>query len=122
MVERFLYVFSFILIFIFVGLLLAALRTFFATKRDRDKIEWVYNQLKRAFTLIEKDDDDSIMAGLQIIISLSDPNVKFEALRRLNDLTHRPNPRIRSYAREAILKLVSPPDGLETAPDTPYED
>lgn len=88
-----------------------------ATFRERrqaqanyEKIQWILKQLERALEQIESDDEDEILAGLQVIVALPEPEIRLRALSRLNELAQSSNPRVSHCATVAINKLISTPD------------
>jgi len=109
MIENLLYLGSGFLLSVCLFLAFAALRTYRSAKQDREKIEWVYNQIKRALAQIESEDENEILAGLQTIAMLSEPTIRFKALSRLTELAQSDNPLIKNYAKVAIQKLINSP-------------
>jgi biopolymer transport protein ExbB/TolQ len=90
-----------------VGVGLAAYRARREAYTNYEKIKWVLEQLERALKQIESDDEDEVIAGLQVIAMLKDPVIRVRALSRLNELTRSDNQNIRHYAGVAYTKLIS---------------
>lgn len=94
-----------------VCLIWAALRTRRQARENFEKIEWALEQLERALGQIQSEDEDEILAGLQVLATLNDPGVRFKALPRLSELAQSDNPHISRYARVAIAKLIHSEEG-----------
>lgn len=103
-----------------VGVGLAAYRTRREARTNYEKIQWVLAQLERALKQIESDDEDEVIAGLQVIAMLKDPVIRFKALSRLDELKRSDNQNISHYAKVAIKKLTSSSE--ESPTSRPGED
>lgn len=96
-------------LFLGVGIYIASraiflLRDTRVKKRQIQETKW---QLQRALEQVESTDPDNIIAGLQTLSMLNDPDIRVKAIRRLNELTQYEDPRVARQA-EATINKVSP--------------
>jgi hypothetical protein len=110
MEETLLYLISGFLIVGSGWFMMAAFSTYRKALENHEKIEWVLEQLRRALKQIESDDEDEILAGLQVLTALKHTGIRFKALPRLSELAQSRNPNISQYATIAINKFISSPD------------
>jgi hypothetical protein len=76
-----------------------------SAKQNYVPILWAHNKIQTAIEGIMSNDEDSILAGLQIlaVMHISDPNIKL--IQRLLELSTSANPLISRQASVTIRKL-----------------
>jgi hypothetical protein len=69
--------------------LLFAIRAVYAWRSARNleaKVKWVHDLLERAVEQIHSDEEDTIIAGLQVIAGFNAPHVRARVFDRIEDL------------------------------------
>ena len=105
MLEAVVYASTIVVIALIILLVTLSFRTYRAAQADREKIEWALNELNRAVSQINSDDENEVMAGLQTLSSFKEPGIQIRAFPRLTELTHSNEPQLAAQSKAAIARL-----------------
>jgi hypothetical protein len=83
--------------FIFV---LATIKVWRDSTRVAANLAWIQKELARAVQQLDSDDEDAILAGLQLIATYNAPDVRARVFKKVEDLLNGPN---KMVAQQALV-------------------
>jgi len=104
-IEVFMYGGGLILLGLVIYIVFASRRTYKEAKSRQIKIDWALTQLERALEQTTSKEETQVLAGIQCLSTLNIAEIRFQALRRLDDLTEHEDPLIAKYAESAMVRL-----------------
>lgn len=105
-----LYVISAAAIVATLWLVVSAVRAGRAAQKKQQQLTWIYEEARRALNMVNSDNEDRVVTGLQMLCALNEPESRLAALHRIAELTKSDNPTVAETA-ETTLDLILPTVG-----------
>jgi hypothetical protein len=101
-VENLIYTVTFLFFCLGVVVVFMAIHARKRAVRQQAKILWVFDQANRALTLIQSENSNEVLVGLQMLSAYDIPSIRIKAFPRLMQLSHDSNSQVARLARRII--------------------
>jgi hypothetical protein len=105
MIELFLYIGGALLIGAVIYMIIASRVAYREAKARQIKIDWTSHQLERALDQTRSPAGNEVLAGIQCLSTLNLPEIRYQALHRLDELTEDEDPEVAKLAESALIRL-----------------